>query len=154
MTAKSAALGEFGSRIRRMSALSPWSLARRAAAGRRGVLLLVLAALLYGFAMHAARACQQPGAIAGAQDIAAVQGAPCHHGEADVAQAACEAHCRTDAQSSRLSLSFDLPAAAPADLVAAPLAPLLPARTVVPDTAPQRRDTGPPLHILLHRLLR
>lgn len=135
-----------------MLTLSPWTLARRAAAGRRGVLLFVLAALLYGFGMHAARACQ-PAAFAGAPDAAVVPGSPCHHGDLDVAQTACEAHCRTDAQSSRLSPSFDLPEAAPASF-GAPPAPLLPAGFAAPDTAPQRRDTGPPLHILLHRLLR
>lgn len=135
-----------------MFALSPWSLARHAAYGRRAVLLLVLAALFYGFGMHAAKACP-PKAIAGLQEFAAIQGAPCHHGEVDLAQAACEVHCRTDTQTGRVSLSFDLPAAAPVDL-AASLAPLLPAETTAPDTAPPRRDTGPPLHILLHRLLR
>jgi hypothetical protein len=92
-------------------------------------------------------------AISGAQAIAIVEASPCHHAEADVAQVACEAHCRTDAQSSRLSLSFDLPEAAPAGFVTW-LAPLLPATIATPEAAPPRRDTGPPLHILLHRLLR
>jgi hypothetical protein len=135
-----------------MFALLPWSLARRAAHGRRAVLLLVLAALLYGFGMHAAKACP-PKAIAALQEVAAAQGAPCHHGEVDLAQVACEVHCRTDTQSGRVLPSFDLPAAAPVDPVAS-LAPLLPAQITAPDTAPPRRDTGPPLHILLHRLLR
>jgi hypothetical protein len=134
-----------------MFAWAPWSIARRAASGRRAVLLLVLAALLYGFGMHAARACahQLP---ATAQPDALHGGHPCH-GDADVAEAACEAHCRTDTQSGRLSLSFDLPAAMP--LAAAPsLAPATPVGPLALDQSPPRRDTGPPLHILLHRLLR
>ena len=99
--------------IRAMFAWAPWSLARGTATGRRAVLLLVLAALLYGFGMHAARACA-PSTSMPAHHAAAVGGQPCH-GEhvVDVAEAACEAHCRADTQSGRLSFSFDLPAAAP-----------------------------------------
>ncbi len=134
-----------------MFALAPWSLARRAAHGRRAVLLLVLAALLYGIGMHAARACA-PAAAAAVHHSAIAAGNPCH-GEIDVAQAACEALCNTDTQSGRASPSFDLPAAAPLDLCAS-LAPPTPVGPLVLDTAPPRRDTGPPLHILLHRLLR
>jgi hypothetical protein len=103
-----------------MFALSPWSLGRRAASGRRAVLLLVLAALLYGFGLHAARACV-PGASAAVHHSASVGVAPCN-GEIDVAQGACEVVCNTDTQSGRASLSFDLPAAAPPDLFAS-LAP-------------------------------
>jgi len=97
-----------------MFALAPWSLARRAAHGRRAVLLLVLAALLYGIGMHAARACA-PAAAAAVHHSAIAAGNPCH-GEIDVAQAACEALCNTDTQSGRASPSFDLPAAAPVRL--------------------------------------
>jgi hypothetical protein len=134
-----------------MFAFAPWSLARRATIGRRAVLLLVLAALLYGFGMHAARACAH-NSLAMAQ-ASGVAGAPPCHGEIDIAEAACEAHCRTDTQSGRVSLSFDLPAAAPPDLTAA-LAPPAPVGPLAPEIAPPRRDPGPPLHILLHRLLR
>jgi len=137
--------------MRPMFALSPWSIARHAAGGRRAVLLLVLAALLYGFGMHAARACAQV-SVAVAQHGVLPGGHPCH-GEIDPAQAACETHCNTDAQSGRVSLSFDFPAAAPLDLTAS-LAPLAPVGPPEPEVAPPRRDTGPPLHILLHRLLR
>jgi hypothetical protein len=135
-----------------MFALAPWSLARRTVAGRRAVLLLVLAAVLYGFGMHAARACVHA-AVAVAQAGSLAAEPPCHHGEVDVAEAACEAHCRTDTQSGRLSLSFDLPAAAPVDFAATP-APPVPTKALVVAFAPARRDTGPPLHIVLHRLLR
>lgn len=117
--------------------------------------MFVLGALLYALCMHAARACH-PAALPAAPATAAVAVASTHCGEGeevDVAQAACEAHCRNDAQTSRLSLSSDLPAA---DLaVFAPAsAPLLPAHASVPETPPELRDWGPPLHILLHRLLR
>lgn len=135
--------------MRSMPALSPWSLARQSADGRRVLLLLVVAALLYGFGMHAARACP-PGAAMQFSSLAG--GDPCH-GDIDVADAACEAHCRTDAQSGRTSLSFDLPAAAPPDL-AFSFVPPVPSGPLVLAGAPSRRDTGPPLHILLHRLLR
>jgi len=135
-----------------MFAWAPWSLARRAALGRRAVLLLVLAALLYGFGMHAARACAH-GSTALARTDAVASDPPCHHGDVDVAEAACEAHCQTDTQSGRLSLSFDLPAAAPLDVLPS-LAPPAPIGPLALDVAPPRRDTGPPLHILLHRLLR
>jgi len=134
-----------------MFALAPWSLARRAAFGRRAVLLFVLAALLYGFGMHAARACAHNTVVSAQQGVMS-DGHPCH-GDADLAEAACEAHCRTDTQSGRLSLSFDLPAAAPLD-VAPSLAPPAPIGPLALDVAPPRRDAGPPLHILLHRLLR
>jgi hypothetical protein len=133
--------------------LSPWALARRTANGRRAVLLFVVAAMLYGFGMHAARACVPTAAAVGAYGHAVQQsGHPCQ-GEIDPAQAACETHCNTDAQSGRVSLSFDFPAAAPLDLTAS-LAPLAPVGPPEPEIAPPRRDTGPPLHILLHRLLR
>jgi hypothetical protein len=115
------------------------------------VLLLVLAALLYVFGMHAARACAHASPAAD-QHSTAFAGSPCH-GDIDLAQAACEAHCRTDTQSGRVSLSFDLPAATPLDF-AASLVPPPPAGQLVLAAAPPRRDTGPPLHILLHRLLR
>jgi hypothetical protein len=131
--------------------LSPWTLARRAAEGRRITLLLVIAALLYGFGLHAARACVPTAAVA----IAAIDragGDPCH-GEVDLTQAACEAHCRTDTQSGRTSFGFDLPAALPLDL-APTLAAAVPIGPLALAAAPSRRDTGPPLHILLHRLLR
>lgn len=134
-----------------MFALSPWSLARRAAYGRHAVLLLMLAALVYGFAMHAARACV-PASAAAIQASGPIGGEPCH-GELDVAQAACEAHCRADAQSGRVSFGFDLPAAVPLDLSALLLSSV-PAGPRMLAAAPARRDTGPPLHILLHRLLR
>jgi hypothetical protein len=134
-----------------MPDLTPWSLARRAAFGRRTVLLLVLAALLYCFGMHAARACVHD-PLAVEPSSATAEGHPCH-GEVDVAEAACEVHCRTDTQSGRLSLSFDLPAAAPLNVAPLP-APAEPVVLLLADLAPPRRDTGPPLHILLHRLLR
>lgn len=135
-----------------MLASTPWSLARGAAIGRRSVLLLALAALLYCFGMHAAQACAH-GAAAVMQAGNLAGDAPCHHQDVDVAEAACEAHCRTDTQSGRLSLSFDLPAAVPVAL-AVTLAPATPAEPPATESAPPRRDTGPPLHILLHRLLR
>lgn len=135
-----------------MLALAPWSLARRAAFGRRAVLLLVLAALLYGLGLHAARACAHGSAVL-AQQAALAGNPPCHHGDVDVAEAACEAYCRTDTQSGRASPSFDLPAAAPLDF-APSLVPPAPVGPLALDAAPPRRDTGPPLHILLHRLLR
>lgn len=130
----------------------PWSLARGAIAGRRAVLLLVLAAVLYGFGMHSARACVK-GAIEIAPVVDLAAEPPCHHDDADLAEAACEAHCRTDTQSGRLSLSFDLPAAAPVDFAAAP-APLVPTASLATECTATRRETGPPLHIVLHRLLR
>lgn len=138
-----------------MPAFTPWSLARRAASGRRAVLLLTLAALLYVFGMHAARAC---GHVASASAQHSTAAAPCHgedDGDLDVdlAQAACEAHCRTDAQSGRVSPSFDLPAAAPLSVALAP-EPAAARESLVLAGAPPRGDTGPPLHILLHRLLR
>jgi hypothetical protein len=135
-----------------MFAWAPWSLARRGAVGRRALLLFVLAALLYGLGLHAARACAHGSAVF-AQPAALAGNPPCHHGDIDVAEAACEAYCRTDTQSSRVSLSFDLPAAAPLDF-APSLVPPAPIGPLALDTAPPRRDTGPPLHILLHRLLR
>jgi hypothetical protein len=133
--------------------LTPWSLARRAVCGRRSVLLLVLAALLYGFGMHAAKACQ-PG-MNTAHPASVSAGEPCHHGaaEVDLAEAACEVHCRTDTQTGRTSVGFDLAAVAPAVLIAT-LAPVDPLEPAALDVAPPRRDSGPPLHILLHRLLR
>ncbi len=133
-----------------MPVLSPWALARRADRGRRALLLFVLAALLYGFGLHAARACV---AHTGAAQEQAAEASPCH-GEAaiDIAEGACEVHCQTDLQSGRLT-AFDLPAAAPMPVaplpaLPAPMAPLALAH------APPAGVTGPPLHILLHRLLR
>jgi hypothetical protein len=125
----------------------PWSTARRDGAARR--LLLLLGTFLYGFGLHAARASCMPAATYAA---ALAVGETCH-GELDAAQAACEAHCRTEVQSSRLTPGFDLPAAVPPDLGAsldapAPVGPLVRAPTE------RRTDAGPPLHILLHRLLR
>jgi hypothetical protein len=136
-----------------MFVLAPWSLARRTVRGRRAVLLLLLAALLYGFGLHAARACS-PAAAASVHDVAVAGGSPCH-GEMniDVAEAACEAHCRTDVQSGRASSGFDLPAAVPLDLAASPVPPS-PVGSILAGFTPARRDSGPPLHILLHRLLR
>ncbi len=135
-----------------MFALAPWSIARRAAPGRRAVLLLLLAALLYGFGIHAARACAH-GPAAAAQAAMPSGDTPCQHGDIDVAEAACEAHCRADTQSGRVSVSFDLPAAA-APGTAPVLAPPATVGLLALDAAPPRGDTGPPLHILLHRLLR
>lgn len=135
-----------------MPAFSPWSLARRADRGRRAVLLLALAALLYVFGMHAARAC---GHVASAM-VQHSAASPCHDeadADVDLAQAACEAHCRTDAQTGRASPSFDLSAAAPLCVALLP-APPAAAETLTLAAAPPRGDTGPPLHILLHRLLR
>lgn len=136
-----------------MLAMTPWSLARRSAAGRRGVVMILLTVLLYALCMHAARACHPAAAVHYGAEV--VAGAHCGGGDedVDVAQAACEAHCRNDAQSSRLSLSFDLPAAAPA-VFAPPAAPMPPAQSPAPGFAPELHDWGPPLHILLHRLLR
>jgi hypothetical protein len=115
------------------------------------VLLLALAALLYGMAMHAARACVPAATPVGSL---AAEAERCHGDPAaSVAEAACEAHCRTDVQSSRVDVSFDLPAAAPQDVVVAH-APLTLLEPVALAQSPPRRDTGPPLHILLHRLLR
>jgi hypothetical protein len=131
----------------------PWTLARQAGRSRHALLLLVLAALLYGFGLHAARACVQHSAP---QEHVAAGAGPCHGQsgvDVDVAEAACELHCRTDVQSGRLSLSFDLPAAAPAPaVVTAPAAPVDLLAALVEE--PPRGSSGPPLHILLHRLLR
>jgi hypothetical protein len=135
-----------------MSFLSPWTLARRADRGRRAVLLFALAALLYGFGLHSARACI-PHATPTTHHATA-EGIPCHGTtEIDIAEAACEVHCRTDVQSGRLSLVFDLPAAAPLPAPPAPEPPALIDPLVLADALPPG-DTGPPLHILLHRLLR
>jgi hypothetical protein len=135
-----------------MSVLSPWTIARRADRGRRAVLLFVLAALLYGFGLHAARACVPHTAPPTAHSAA--DGVPCHGAdEIDVAEVACEVHCRTDVQSGRLSLAFDLPAAAPLPVPFAPEPPALTGPLLLAG-APLSGDTGPPLHILLHRLLR
>jgi len=135
--------------------MSPWTLARRATGGRHAALLLVIAALLYGFGMHAARACAPVAAAQGSLQWQIDRtGDGCHgNSEAHVADAACEAHCRADVQSSRAAFSFDLPAAAPADFAAA-LTPPLPPKPMALALAPVLRDTGPPLHILLQRLLR
>jgi hypothetical protein len=133
--------------IRRMLALTPWSIARCTTRGRRAVLLLLLAALLYGFGVHAARACAPQGVPA------AHVAAPCHGAEGvDTAEAACAAHCSVDTLSGRGLPHFDLPAAAPLPAVLTPVAPALLATFALPP--PPRGDTGPPLHLLLHRLLR
>jgi hypothetical protein len=133
-------------------AFAPWSIARGSAVSRQVLLLLVLGALLYGFVVHAARACVQAAAPAQAEALAS--GSPsdhCHESEA-AALTACESHCRADAQSSRASLSFDLPAAAPLD-AAVPLAPII-TLAASDGAAPPPRDSGPPLHVLFHRFLR
>jgi hypothetical protein len=137
--------------MRAMSAWAPWSLARRVAFGRRAVLLLVLTTLLYGFGMHAARACAHQLPVI-AQLSAMPEQHPCH-GDIDVAKGACEAHCQTDTQSGRVSPGFDLPAAAPVEVTASLVPPPPIEQLALADAAP-RRDNGPPLHILLHRLLR
>jgi len=132
-----------------MPSLSPWTLARRADRGRRALLLFVLAALLYGFGLHAARACVAHN-LPAPQPVA--EASPCHGAAAiDIAEGACEVHCQTDLQTGRPT-AFDLPAAAPLPVVpvpalAAPVTPLALARD-------HPADTGPPLHLLLHRLLR
>jgi hypothetical protein len=135
-----------------MFALSPWTLARRAAGGRRTLLLFVVAALLYGFGLHAARACLPAAGTATHAHAAQSGGHPCSD-EVDLAQAACETHCQSDAQSGRALIGFDLPAAAPPNL-AASLAPPKPSGPHARGAAQLRRDSGPPLHIVLHRLLR
>jgi len=138
--------------MRAMFSLTPWSLARRVDRGRRAVLLLLLAALLYGFGLHAARACVTNLSTA-AQHAVPHDGQPCHGDSGiGVSEAACEAHCRTDAQTGRHSPSFDLMAAAPPNLSAA-LVPEAPADLSTPEAAPPWRSSGPPLHILLQRLL-
>lgn len=135
------------------SVLSPWTLARRAGRGRRAVLLFTLAALMFVFGLHAARACV-PHAAPATHHAGAAEGIPCHGAtETDIAEAACEVHCRTDVQSGRLSLVFDLPVAAPLPAPLAPEPPALIDPLLLADALP-RGDTGPPLHILLHRLLR
>lgn len=139
--------------MRPMFVLAPWSLARRSVCGRRAVLLVLLAALLYGFGLHAARACGA-GATAAIHHEADASGSPCHGDvNIDVAEAACEAHCRTDVQAGRASSGFDLPVAMPLDLAASPVPPS-PVGSILAGLTPTRRDSGPPLHILLHRLLR
>jgi len=115
------------------------------------LLLFVLVALLLGFGMHAARACQH--AVLGTGDLSIVDPGPCHHGEIDVAQVACETHCRTDTQPSRSSTSIDVPEAAPAAFAVLP-SPLPPVVTGAPVSVPQVRDRHRLLHLLLLRLLR
>ncbi len=136
--------------IRAVSALNPWSVACRADSARRALLLVLLAALLFGFGLHAARACVPAAATAA---LLGAEHGPCHgNQEFDLAEAACETHCHTEVQSGRLAAAFDLPVAMPLGLAAA-LAPALPPPVIVA-IPPARRDTGPPLHLLLHRLLR
>ncbi len=121
---------------------------------RRTLLLLVLGALLYGLGLQAARACL-PTVLPTHMHFDSVAGEPrlpCHD-DAGLAQAVCESHCRTNAQNSRVSVSFDLPAAAPM-VSAAPMAPVLVVAAIDHGFDLPPRDGGPPLHILLHRFLR
>ena len=137
-----------------MSDVAPWSIARSNSALRRVLLLLVLGAVLFGAGVQAARACL-PSMLSSHLHVAASSDdlpEPCH-GDAGIARAVCESHCRTDAQSTRAALNFDLPAAAPADAFA-PMTPIVVALLTAVDTAPPPRDNGPPLHLLFHRFLR
>ncbi len=137
-----------------LPAATLWSIARNDGATRRVLLLLMLGALLYGFGVQAARACL-PTVLASHAHHAALTGLaaePCHD-DAGVVQLVCESHCRTDAQSARLSFSFDLPVAAPLD-APRPAAPLPLAAPGDSGAEPPLRDSGPPLHVLFHRFLR
>jgi hypothetical protein len=136
-----------------LAALAPWSIARSRAAPRRVLLLLMLGALLYGLGMQAARACLPIIAAYEHAEVLSRGDAPDHcHGDEALALAVCESHCRTDVQSNRASLNFDLPAAVPLDGAAA----LAPTVTVAASDGamPPSRDRGPPLHLLFHRFLR
>ena len=129
----------------------PWGLARRSPCGRRAVLMMLVAALLFGLGMHPSRACTQAAARA-LEPVMSADSGPCHGEDLEVAHAACETYCQSDTQSGRVSTLADLPVAAPA--VHAALVPLSPASRFAWTAAPLPRDSGPPLHILLHRLLR
>ncbi len=137
-----------------LPAPTPWSIARHAGATRRALLLLMLGALLYGLGVQAARACL-PTVLASHTHAAALAGTDAErcHSDAGVVQLVCESHCKTDAQTARLSFAFDLPAAAPLD-APRPAAPLLLAALSSGDDAAPLRDSGPPLHLLFHRFLR
>jgi len=132
---------------------TPWSIARNSGAPARLLLLLVLGALLYGLGVQAARACLP--LIAAHEHIeGTATGADqdrCHD-EQTPSQVVCESHCRTDAQSNRVSLSFDLPAAAPLATVVV-MAPIVSVASGASDLT-VLRDAGPPLHLLFQRLLR
>lgn len=134
-----------------LGAPTPWSIARCNGSARRLLLLLALGALLFGLGMQAARACL-PETVAHTHAEVLGGGETSHcHDDVALAQAVCESHCRADAQSSRVSLTPDLPAAAPLDAVA-PLALVTPiARS--DGSAPPPRDGGPPLHVLFQRFL-
>jgi hypothetical protein len=113
--------------------------------------MMFMAALLFGLGMHPARACTQAAARAAEQVLSAGSG-PCHGEGLEVAQAACETYCQSDTQSGRVSSLADLPVAAPAAHAA--FVPLPPASRFAWTATPRPADSGPPLHILLHRLLR
>lgn len=132
----------------------PWSIARRGGTLRRALLLIVLGAVLYGIGVQAARACLPAVLVSHVHTVATADGQPepCH-GDAGAARAVCESHCRSDAQSTRASLNFDLPAAAPVD-IAGPIVPVMLVAHNDGDTAPPPRDNGPPLHLLFQRFLR
>ncbi len=131
----------------------PWSLARSNGTLRRVLLLIVLGAVLYGLGVQAARACLPAVLVSHVHSVSIADGQPepCG-GDAGVARAFCESHCRSDAQSTRASLNFDLPAAVPVD-VARPVGPIMLVAHNHGDTAPPPRDSGPPLHVLFHRFL-
>lgn len=135
------------------AAPTPWSIARSSRAPARLLVLLVLGALLYGLGVQAARACLPLIAAHDHLELPAT-GADrdrCHE-EQTPSQVVCESHCRTDAQSNRVLLSFDLPAAAPLATVVA-LAPIVSVAAGAGDL-PAPPDAGPPLHLLFQRLLR
>jgi hypothetical protein len=136
------------------SALAPWSIARRTGGLRRALLLLMLGALLYGLGVQAARACL-PVALATHMHVVgdgSAEPAPCHD-DAGITQAVCESHCRADAQNSRVTLNFDLPAAVPVQAETA-VAPLIAVAVSEGDPSLPSRDGGPPLHVLFSRYLR
>jgi len=114
----------------------------------------MLGALLYGLGVQAARACL-PTVLASHTHAAALAGTDAErcHSDAGVVQLVCESHCKTDAQTARLSFTFDLPAAAPLD-APRPAAPLLLAALTEGNAAAPPRESGPPLHLLFHRFLR
>lgn len=132
----------------------PWSIARSNGNFRRVLALIVIGALLYGIGVQVARACL-PAVLQSHLHVAVtVDGEPdpCH-GDAGITRAVCEAHCRGEAQSTRASLNFDLPAAPPLDVVG-PVEPVIVFAHNESDTPPPPRDNGPPLHLLFHRFLR
>lgn len=133
---------------------TPWSIARHHDRMRRALLMLMLGVLLYGLGVQAARACL-PTTMASHAHAAALSEPdrqPCHD-EVGVSQLVCESHCRTDVQSTRLSFSFDLPAAAPLH-APGPIAPLIAIASSDGSRAAPPRDNGPPLHLLFQRFLR